>query len=74
MAVPARDGVWIVERTRRSEVGWFPAKGSYEEAVLSWQEQIEMSFRRRELGARRAVLGPRDSEAVESERSGAPSD
>ena len=62
----------MVERTREGEVGWFPAKGSYEEAVLSWQEQIEMSFRRRELGARRAVLGPPDSEAVESERPGAP--
>ena len=63
-----------MERTREGEVGWFPAKGSYEEAVLSWQEQIEMSFRRRELGTRRAVLGPRDSGAVESEGASAPSD
>ena len=35
--------------------GWFPLRGSWEEAVLSWNEQIESSFRRRELGS---VRGP----------------
>jgi hypothetical protein len=28
--------------------GWFPLRGSWEEAVLSWNEQVENSFRRRE--------------------------
>lgn len=37
-----------------TEVGWNPLRGSYEEAVLSWYEQVEMSFRRRALDARRA--------------------
>jgi hypothetical protein len=42
-----------VERTRSADVGWFPARGSYEEAVLSWQEQIDQSFRRRFLESQR---------------------
>ena len=42
-----------VEKLRSREAGWFPARGSYEEAVLSWYEQIELSFRRRELEAQR---------------------
>ena len=37
-----------------AEVGWNPLRGSYEEAVLSWYEQVEMSFRRRALESRRA--------------------
>ena len=37
-----------------TEAGWFPLRGSYEEAVLSWYEQVEMSFRRRALEAQRA--------------------
>ncbi len=36
-----------------ADVGWNPLRGSYEEAVLSWYEQVEMSFRRRALDARR---------------------
>lgn len=40
-------------KVRSSEVGWFPAQGSYEEAVLSWYEQIDQSFRRRDLEAQR---------------------
>jgi len=31
--------------------GWFPLRGSWEEAVLSWNEQVEISFRRRESRA-----------------------
>ena len=46
-------GEGTVDRRQGSEVGWFPAGGSYEEAVLSWYEQIETSFRRRELEAQR---------------------
>jgi hypothetical protein len=42
-----------VERTRNTEVGWSPAQGSYEEAVLSWHEQIDQSFRRRYLESQR---------------------
>ena len=38
-------------RTQSNEVVWQPLRGSYEEAVLSWHEQIEMSFRRREMEA-----------------------
>ena len=37
-----------------ADAGWNPLRGSYEEAVLSWYEQVEMSFRRRALEARRA--------------------
>ena len=43
-----------MEKGRATEGGWFPLRGSYEEAVLSWYEQIEASFRRRELEAQRA--------------------
>lgn len=43
----------VMERHGSSESGWFPLRGSYEEAVLSWYEQIEMSFRRRALEAQR---------------------
>jgi len=43
-----------MEKGRVTEAGWFPLQGSYEEAVLSWYEQIESSFRRRELEARKA--------------------
>ncbi len=42
-----------MDRIRTNEVGWFPARGSYEEAVLSWHEQIDQSFRRRDLEAQR---------------------
>jgi hypothetical protein len=43
-----------MEKGRATEGGWFPLRSSYEEAVLSWHEQIEASFRRRELEAQRA--------------------
>jgi hypothetical protein len=46
-----------MENGRTSDVGWFPLRGSYEEAVLSWHEQIEMSFRRRTLDARHTLTG-----------------
>lgn len=49
----------MIERQGTSEVGWFPLRGSYEEAVLSWYEQIELSFRRRQLDAQRADRGAR---------------
>jgi hypothetical protein len=43
----------VMERQTAIEAGWFPLQGSYEEAVLSWHEQVEMSFRRRALEAQR---------------------
>lgn len=43
-----------MEKGRATEGGWFPLRGSYEEAVLNWYEQIEASFRRRELYTQRA--------------------
>lgn len=43
-----------MERQEPFDAGWFPLRGSYEEAVLSWYEQVEMSFRRRELEAQQA--------------------
>jgi len=48
-----------MEKGRVTEGGWFPLRGSYEEAVLSWYEQIEASFRRRELEAQRSSQDPR---------------
>jgi hypothetical protein len=38
-----------------TEPGWSPLQGSYEEAVLSWYEQVDMSFRRHALDQRRAA-------------------
>jgi hypothetical protein len=53
-----------VEKIRVGEGSWSPAEGSYEEAVLSWQEQIEASFRRREFGPQKASQEPRSKDAV----------
>jgi hypothetical protein len=36
---------------RSVQTGWVPRVGSYEEAVLSWHEQVEASFRQREAVA-----------------------
>jgi hypothetical protein len=41
--------VALPDATRR---GWPPREGSYEEAVLSWHEQVEVAFRRRASRAR----------------------
>jgi hypothetical protein len=43
------------DRGQNIETGWLPLRDSYEEAVLTWYEQIENSFRRREQDARRPV-------------------
>jgi hypothetical protein len=32
------------------QVGWFPLRGSWEEAVLSWNEQIDLALRRQRVG------------------------
>jgi len=34
-------------RGEAKRVGWFPLRGSWEEAVLSWNEQVDMALRRR---------------------------
>lgn len=41
------------DKGRSIETGWLPLRDSYEEAVLSWYEQIENSFRRHEQEPRR---------------------
>ncbi len=41
------------EKGRSIDTGWLPLRDSYEEAVLNWYEQVENSFRRRELEPRR---------------------
>lgn len=40
-----------MEKRQTQDVGWFPARGSYEEAVLSWHEQADEFSRRRRLEA-----------------------
>ena len=42
-----------MDRHGAIDVGWSPLQDSYEESVLSWYEQVEMSFRRRQLDAER---------------------
>jgi len=44
-----------MDKGRVREEGWLPLQGSYEEAVLSWYEQIDLSFRRRELETQRGL-------------------
>jgi hypothetical protein len=56
-----------MEKGRATEAGWFPLQGSYEEAVLSWYEQIESSFRRREMEARRAEQEARRVQSGDSQ-------
>ena len=56
-----------MEKLRSREAGWSPARGSYEEAVLSWYEQIELSFRRRELDAQRRGQDSWPAETLESQ-------
>jgi len=45
-----------MEDERSVQTAWVPLADSYEEAVLSWYEQVEASFRQREVspGKRRA--------------------
>lgn len=64
-----------MERERYNEAqGWFPAQGSYEEAVLTWHEQIEQSFRRRYQETQRGGPEDRFQEAREASQSGAPAE
>jgi len=67
-------GVCTVEKLRSKETGWFPARDSYEEAVLSWYEQIELSFRRRELEAQRRGQDSWPGEAAEAQSPGGEAD
>ncbi len=41
------------ENARSMQAGWLPLRDSYEESVLTWYEQVENSFRRREQDALR---------------------
>jgi hypothetical protein len=45
------------ENARVPAAGWLPLRDSYEEAVLTWYEQVENSFRRRERDSGRALVG-----------------
>jgi hypothetical protein len=56
------------ENGRATETGWAPLQDSYEEAVLTWYEQIETSFRRRRLDSHRtrAAIIARPQVAVEA--------
>jgi hypothetical protein len=36
------------EDTHAMEAGWPPLRDSYEESVLTWYEQVDNGFRRRE--------------------------
>jgi hypothetical protein len=51
-----------MERIRAQDIGWSPARGSYEEAVLSWQEQIDQSFRRRQWEPQRTGFESRSDQ------------
>ena len=63
-----------MDRARNSSAGWFPARGSYEEAVLSWHEQIDQSFRRRDLEAQRTGLEPQSRQDSSSRSTGIAAD
>ncbi len=63
-----------MEKSRVTEGGWFPLRGSYEEAVLSWHEQIEASFRRRELEIQRASQDARRARTDGRQPLSAPAD
>jgi hypothetical protein len=53
-----------MERGSTIEEGWQPLRGSWEEAVLSWYEQVETSFR----SAKRAKAQEESGAARESRR------
>ena len=38
-----------VASNEAKRIGWFPLRGSWEEAVLSWNEQIDIALRRQRL-------------------------
>jgi hypothetical protein len=54
-------------------IGWFPLRGSWEESVLSWNEQIDLAVRRRRsspafLSRTKSKVLPSGLEAVEEEQ------
>ena len=36
------------QKDRDSRAVWLPLRGSWEESVLTWNEQVDLSFRRQE--------------------------
>jgi hypothetical protein len=44
---------------KKQRWGWHPREDSWEEAVFSWQEQVERSFLRRRLGAEQEAAAER---------------
>jgi len=49
---------------REVQAGWVARVGSYEEAVLSWHEQVEASFRQRNVSAGKRRAPARDRRLV----------
>jgi hypothetical protein len=54
---------------KKHEWGWHPREDSWEEAVFTWHEQVERTFRRRRSGAEQEALAeaPRDEYAERDE-------
>ena len=44
-------GGHLTVKMMETGLGWYPLRGSWEEAVLSWNEQVEKSFRMRKINA-----------------------
>ena len=51
-------------RSRDSQAGWYPLRGSWEESVLTWNEQVDSSFRRQEQGRTVAAKAAKDAAAA----------
>ena len=51
--------------TLERHTGWFPLRGSWEEAVVSWNEQVETTFRRKRADSGRRTW---DRRALEPTR------
>jgi len=52
--------------TLERRTGWFPLRGSWEEAVLSWNEQVEATFRRKRADSGRRTWDRRAAQAPET--------
>jgi hypothetical protein len=62
----------VASKETRS-IGWFPLRGSWEESVLSWNEQIDIAVRRRRtspafLSRTKSKVLPNGLEAVEEDQ------
>jgi hypothetical protein len=56
-----------MQRTGRdSQAGWYPLRGSWEESVLTWNEQVDLSFRRQDQERTTLLTRPADEPVVTS--------